>query len=225
MQHAGNPGSMTSRWTFTGAPKDGLDAVKIALTPVVVESPAQNFVYWAFEGSFADRTAWYFGLQPNGEYGKTALFSVFGANAEPASVQCAAGADGGAGTHCHIRYDWTLGSAYQFIVRLVGGDSQHFVWQGVVADLATNRVTEIGQISVAATRGLLEPGGATFSEFFHRTVPCPQQPRSEALWQQAMGYRGNQPFAGAITSVNADSTCNPSFYGDGKTYVYQDNGY
>ncbi len=222
--NVGKSGSMSVGWLFAGTPSDGADGFRVTLTPSVLENPAGNMIYWAFEGYFHDGSTWYMGLQPNGQYGQTALFSVFGKDTTPLAPACAAGADGGAGTHCHIHYPWELGRSYELIVRLARGDSQTMVWEGAVADLASGAVTVIGDFGVSAARGLMRAEGVTFAEFFKRPTPCAEEARSEVLVQQAFAFRSGQAFPGAVHSLNANSGCHPQFFGDGASFVYLDNG-
>ena len=222
--NAGKSGSMNVGWLFAGTPGDGADGFRVTLTPSVLENPGGNMIYWAFEGYFHDGSTWYMGLQPNGQFGQTALFSVFGNGTSALAPACAAGADGGAGTHCHIPYPWALGRSYEFIARLARADSQTMVWEGVVADLATGVVTPIGDIGVSAGRGLMRAEAVTFAEFFKRPTPCNEEARSEVLVQQAFAFRGGRSFPGAVHSLNANSGCHPQFFGDGASFVYLDNG-
>lgn len=63
--------------------------------------------FWAYQSSFENGGTVYFGLQPNGEYGKTALFSIFGPGTQAMNASCKSGADSTkpeSGTSCHIPY-------------------------------------------------------------------------------------------------------------------------
>jgi hypothetical protein len=190
------------------------------MTPQRVDTFPKNFVYWAFQGAFMDKSVWYMGLQPNGEFGETALFSVFGKGTSAKSASCKEGADGGAGTHCHIQYPWALGKPYELIVTLASADSVTMTWEGAVADLESGAVTVIGDFSVEASRGLLSATGVTFSEFFKRPTPCAEQPRSEVLFDDLYAYRTGKAFEGVVSGLNDNAGCGPTFFGDGKKAVY-----
>lgn len=160
--HVGAAGAANVDWQFTGAPRDGLDTMRATMSPRGYDNPGQNFIYWAFQGYFVQGQGWYVGLQPSGEFGKTALFSVFGEGSTPLDPACKAGADNGAGTHCHIPYPWDTGRAYQFVVTLVAGNAGTSTWQGSVQDLATGATTVIGAIGVTAAHGYLKASGVNF---------------------------------------------------------------
>ena len=219
--HTGAGGSVNVNWQYANAPHDGVDAFAVTMTPMVLENVPSNLTYWAYEGEFLDKQAWYMGIQLAG---KTALFSVFGAGAVPLTAACKAGADNGPGAGCHLPYEFTLGHSYQFMVRLKSGDSATWVWEGVVADLSTGAMSVIGDISVPASRGLLHALGVSFAEFYKRPTPCTEEPRSEILVHQPIAYRSGRGFAGHIYQLNNNSGCAPQFYGDGQSYVYIDNG-
>ena len=221
---AGAPGSSSVDWHFPGAPHEGIDLIRVAMSPRAYDNPEHNAVYWAFQGYFTQGEVYYFGLQPNGQYGKTALFSVFGKGSSPRAPSCKPGADNGSGTSCHIPYAWESGHAYQFVVALVAADADNSTWQGTVEDLATGVVTVIGDVEVTSAHGLLKAAGGNFAEYFHRSTPCPAQPRSEILFFQPVGYRNGHAFPGVFQQADIRSGCNPAFFGDGKTYVYVDIG-
>jgi hypothetical protein len=147
----GHKGSATVSWEYAGAPADGLDAMRITMSPQSVADLKNNLVYWAYDSKFVDGETYYMGLQPNGEFGKTALFSIFGAGSLSKSPACKAGADDGDGTSCHISYPWELQHAYQFTVALIAEDAENTTWEGSVTDLTTQVRTVIGDITVSSS--------------------------------------------------------------------------
>lgn len=221
----GHTGSANVSWEYPGAPADGLDAMRITMSPQSYANPDKNFVYWAYDSRFVHGETYYMGLQPNGEYGKTALFSIFGPGSSSASAACKAGADDGAGTSCHIHYPWELKHSYQFTVALVKEDAATTTWEGSVTDLSTQVRTVIGDITVSSARGYLRSDWAvTFDELFERSIPCPAQPHSEILFFHPIGYRHGREYPGVIKSLNTNSGCNPKFYSDNKDFAYVDEG-
>jgi hypothetical protein len=222
----GKKGSANVSWEYPGAPADGLDAMRITMSPQSYTDPNHNFVYWAYDSKFIHGETYYMGLQPNGKFGKTALFSVFGPESSSKSPECKSGADDGNGTSCHIHYPWELQHTYQFTVALVGEDAKTATWAGSVTDLTTQVRTIIGDITVSSARGYLRPDWAvTFDELFERSIPCSAQPHSEILFFHPVGYRHGQEYPGVLKSLNINSGCNPKFYSDNMDFVYIDEGY
>jgi len=223
--NAGKKGSPNVGWLFDGAPADGLDAVRVTISPRTYQEPhGKNFVYWAFDSVFAHGETYYVGLQPNGEYGKTALFSIFGPGTSSKSSSCKQGADYGAGTSCHIPYDWQTGRAYQLTVQLVAAGNGTTTWEGAVNDVSSGARNVIGAVTVGSARGYLAPWGLTFVEYFHHIDSCAQQPYSEVLFFRPVGYRGGREYKGALHSLNLNTGCGQDFFGDGRSYVYVDVG-
>jgi len=213
------------------SPPDGYDALNYTMSPQTYETSKTNeFYYGALQNYYQNSCpgcGYYFGLQPLGQYGKTALFSVFGAGTSSSSPACAAGADGGPGTSCHIPYGWTLGHFYDFTVTEVGSTSSTVTWKGNVTDDNTGTTTLIGDVTVPYAWGLLSNSGSiAFDEYFG-SDPCPKQPFSENLYFTPTGYRGGTSYAGAINSngLVKNAGCNVVFYSDASTYAYIDAGY
>jgi hypothetical protein len=211
-------------WLFPTEPHKGFDALRVTMSPRDCPTPEKNSIYWAYDGNFLDNSTWYEGLQPNGEFGRTALFSVFGPGTEAKHANCKSGADGGAGTHCHIHYDWQVGHSYEFTVALVAADGELSRWEGAIFDLATGARTVIGEIAVPASRGHLKAVGMTFSEYFHRITSCAEQPHSEVLFYAPVGYRDGKEYLGKLHSMNANAGCHPKFHSDGSGFVFIENG-
>ena len=130
------------------------------------------------------------GLQPDGEYGRTALFSFFGQGTSSSFHACAAGADGGQGTSCHIPYPWELGHTYKFLVRQMSQDAAEgtTTWKATVTDTATNQPVTIGVVSVPASWGLIVPGNMAWAEWFHGPDPCGQRTYFRVRYDSPTGY-------------------------------------
>jgi hypothetical protein len=224
-ENLGHRGAANVSWTYPDAPADGLDAMRITMSPESYADSDQNFVYWAYDSRFMSGETYYMGLQPNGEFRKTALFSIFGPGTSSSNPNCKAGADNGAGTSCHIHYAWELHRNYQFTVVLLTKTANTTTWEGSVTDLVTQVRTVIGDITVPSSRGFLRPDYAvTFVELYKRSVPCSSQPGSEILFLRPFGYRDGQEYAGTLKALNINSGCAPVFYSDHKSYVYVDEG-
>ncbi len=220
----GKKGATNAGWLFPLEPHQGFDTLRVTMSPRFAKDIDHNFIYWAYDSTFIDLSTWYVGLQPEGELGRTALFSVFGQGTQPENANCKSGADGGAGTHCHIHYEWQLEHEYEFQVTLKEVQGDRAIWEGSVLDLSSNQRTLIGDISVPASRGYIRAAANTFTEYFHRSTKCPDQPRSEVLFFRPVGYRAGKEYFGKLHSMNANSSCNPRFFSDGSDFVYIDIG-
>ena len=220
-KNVGGHGAPNVTWQFDGAPADGFDAVRVVISPRSYSDEKKNFIYWAYDGVFMNGKTYYAGLQPNGEFGHTALFSVFGPGTHPKAEHCKAGADMGSGTSCHIPYQWVEERAYQFTVQMIASDASSTTWEGAVIDLTSKKRTVIGVIQTAKDRGLLKPWATTFAEFYKGPKDCKLRPASEVLFFRPVAYRDGVEYQATLRGVNTNSGC-VEFYGDGKRYVYVD---
>ena len=226
---AGNTGASAIVWKFAEMPRTGFDTLRIVISPrELVEK--DNFVYWAYQDWFMNGMPFYFGLQPNGSFrngetGKMALFSVFGPGSSSQNGDCFGSADGGAGTSCHLHYDWRSNDRYEFTVALVAEDAATMTWEGSVYDLDQGKGKMIGRITVTRDHGYMKPfGGVSFVEHYRRDLSCGQQPESEVLYFAPRGYRDGRESVGMVRALEENSGCNTWFFGDGKGYVYVDAG-
>ena len=236
---SGCTGAQNIDFATKGQPGSGFDAVSFRMRPLSGqdsgEISAPQAYYWAYYNFFASTgdssgLPFYFGLQPEGAYGKTAVFSVFGngTSANPRDQYCKPGADTGAGTSCHIPYDWTEGKDYDLMV--VMADTQDstkgITWEGYVYDVESQQTTLIGSITVQPSTGIAAGPNVAFDEYFswesHR---CPNQPFSEILFFTPVSYYKGKPHNSNITSLNLNSGCNVKFYSDHSSYVYIEAGY
>ena len=191
-------------------------------------SKAPLSYYWAFYTFFtnAGNNPFYFGLQPLGEYGKTALFSVFGNGTSSTYWYCKPGADTGQGTSCHIPYDWTVGNDYDFMVTIAQTGNGETTWQAHVYDVQNKETTFIGSVTVPESTGIEQGPAVAFDEYFTwMWHPCPTQPFSEILFFTPVYYFKGKPYNSHITSLNLNNNCNARFFSDHSSYVYIDAGY
>ncbi len=213
-------------WHFDKSPADGFDSLFATISPQWYRGGDSNHVYWAFSSSFTNGQGWYMGLQPSGTQNrKMALFSVFGPGTHGLAPTCFDTADGGAGTSCHVFYDWLPGHRYQFSVRLTREDGQNRLWEGSVIDLEARKRSVIGEIAVPIANGYLKSSGAlNFSELYRRDIPCEHQPHSEVLFFRPVGLRAGQTYPAALTGVRRNTECNARFFKGGENAVYAEVG-
>jgi len=186
-----------------------LETVSYPLT-VLANANAGASWYWADEVQFADGSIAYMGLQPNGQYGKTALFSVFGPDTVGLGAGCASGADGGTGTSCHIPYPWDVGKTYVFTITLTSSAAGQETWQGTVTNTATLRRTTIGAWTVAASRGLIEPL-LGFAEYFSSVPSCASVPQMDVLYGPPTGAVAGRSYAGIVTDAYSYGSTSGSY--------------
>jgi hypothetical protein len=223
----GGTGAPNVSWTMPGAPSTGLTTVQATFVPTVADGGTSNKIYWAYSSSLVGGNSWYMGIQPNNSLGKTALFSVFGEGTTPVGAACSTGADGGAGSKCHMPYPFQLGSSYTMRATRVAATATDATWEGSIRDDASGVWTTIGSIKVNVT-GLLRPTGVTFTEFYARSMPCADRPVSEALIHSIRGDNGSgTSFSGRVSKINANGGlggCNPLFFSDHGAYAYLRQG-
>jgi hypothetical protein len=158
------------------------------------------------------------GLQPNREFGKTALFSIFGAGSSSKSTNCKSGADEGDDTSCHMSYPWELQHIYQFTAVLITEDAKATTLGGSVTDLTTQARTVIGDITVSSARGYRGLiGRLRLMNSLNSLSTARPSHISEILFFHPVGYRRG---ASTLKSLNINSRCNPKFYSNNK-YIVQ----
>lgn len=232
---AGSPGIV---YTFKNMPQSKFDAIKFSMRPMTEESnnKLRLAYYWAYQDTFVSthNNVFYFGLQREGEYGKTALFSAFGDGASfPADSDkyCDPGADNGSGANCHIPYKWFKNRDYDFMVTLDGLTSTQATWKGSVYDHSTKVTTEIGKITLDLNQGqqpaIQSSYSVAFDEYFDWPYhPASEMPFSTILYFTPTGYYQGTPYPGEINWVSLGNPTNTgiTFYSDLKTYSYIDQG-
>ncbi len=229
---SGCTGSQNVAYDNKGQPGAGFDAVSFRMRPMTDQgvswSKAPLAYYWAFYSFFtnAGNNPFYFGLQPLGEYGKTALFSVFGSGTSSTYEYCKPGADTGPGTSCHIPYDWTVGNDYDFMVTIAQTGNGETTWQAHVYDVQNKETTFIGSVTVPKSTGIEQGPVVAFDEYFTwMSHPCPTQPFSEILFFTPVYYFKGKPHNSNISSLNLNNNCNAKFFSDHSSYVYIDAGH
>jgi hypothetical protein len=225
----GCPDAPGAYYDYPPAPSAGYDAIEFAMSPQTFQGTVKTADYfWAYEDYFQDGNTFYFGLQPGGQYGKTALFSIFGrgTKSEPSYTYCFKSADGGAGTSCHIPYAWLLHHFYDFTVTLVGQNETSRTWEGRVYDDNAKKSTLIGDITVKSLSGI--DGGDNEGNFDEYYSGCrPSGSFSEILFLAPVPYYQGSPYPGHTTKTNleANTACGSSaYYSDDRSYMYLDQG-
>ncbi len=226
-------GAQNVVYELPGKPTPGFDALKFTMRPMTDQLRPNNVpplsYYWAYQDNFVgeSKNTFYFGLQPDGEYRKTALFSVFGqgTSSDPNYKYCKPGADSGSGVSCHIPYEWSVGKDYDFTVTLAQVDGNKQIWEGRVYDVENNKSTLIGKITVTSSTGLGKDYHVAFDEYYsYKKYPCPNEPLSEILFFTPTGYYQGTSYPGSIRSLNVNGGCNVKFYSDNKSYAYIEAG-
>lgn len=175
---------------FTKPSIAGYDKYEWTLQPLELHSKPKPYWFWSQQSSFNHTGVFYMGLQPDGEYGKTALFSFFGKGTSSSFHACVTGADGGSGMSCHIPYAWKLGHTYRFLVRQTSQDASKATttWTATIADTATNHPVTIGVVFVPASWGWIAPGNIAWAEWFHGPDPCNQRTYFRVRYGSPTGY-------------------------------------
>ena len=214
-----------------GQPGNGFDAVSFRIRPLTgtdsagIDGPPAYF--WAYHNFFthADSNSFYFGLQPLGQFGKTALFSVFGADTwvDPNYRYCAYSAE--AGTSCHIPYEWEIGKDYDFMMLMTNATDEDSTWEAYVYDVEREQNTFIGAVKVKNATGIEQGPNVAFNEYYLSGAhPCPEQPFAAVLFFTPVSYYRGQPYNSHISSLNLNSNCNGKFYSDNSSYAYIEVG-
>lgn len=197
----GTPGGMAAvDYDLAAAPARGLETLSYPLT-VLRNASATAYWYWADEFNFTAKGTAYFGLQPNGQYGRTGLFSVFGQGTAKRRSWCVNGADAGPGTSCHIRYRWVVGRTYRLTVRLSSQAKSTRTWLGTVRNLASGVTTTLGAWSVPRSWGLLQRASGGFAEYFGPVSSCRAIPQMVVRYGAPTGTAGSRTYRGIVTQA------------------------
>lgn len=228
---AGCVNAQNVEYTAKGLRGDGFDAISFRMRPL--SEPAQDSdgaphaYFWAYHSYFSHtgNNSFYFGLQPAGQFGKTALFSVFGAGASvsPGSRYCISGESV---TSCHMPFEWELGKDYDFVLLTAKTVDNRTTWEAYVYDVEHQKNTFIGAVDVANAPGIGQGPSVAFNEYFLASShPCPEQPYAEVLFFTPVNYYRGQQYASHLSALNLNGSCNGNFYSDNSSYVYIDSGY
>ncbi len=207
---ATNPGNpSTTPVVYFSSPKvAGFDTYQWTMEVQSLGTTPKPYWYWAQQSYFQSTGVFYFGLQPNGQYGKTALFSFFGDGTSSSYPSCATGADTGSGTSCHIAYPWKIGRSYTFTV--VKGETSPSAgttsWSAQVEDSVTGESTTIGVVQVPTTWGLIQPGNLVFSEWFEDDRACDKRTSFNVLFGSPIGYLKGTAYPETVSGTSP-GTC------------------
>nr|WP_310617931.1 carbohydrate-binding protein [Pantoea cypripedii] len=188
--------------------------------------------YWAYQGWYMSEGGFYFGLQPNGEYGKTALFSIFGKGTQSNVESCKRGADStdpDTGMSCHIPYEWEVGHKYTFNVKRTGQDTAQSLttWQGSVTDQTTGQETIIGIVSVPARWSDLQPSLLGWAEWFlNGELTCAQRTNFVVKYSGVSGVYSDTatPWQSYISDSNPNTCATYDMTGTYPTEVIMSAG-
>ena len=210
---------------------DGFDAISFRMRPLsepaLDSDGAPHAYFWAYYNFFSHtgNNSFYFGLQPAGQFGKTALFSVFGAGAS-VSPGCRYCISGESVTSCHMPFEWEIGKDYDFVLLMSKTVDNSTTWEAYIHDVEHQKNTFIGAVNVENASGIGQGPSVAFNEYFLAdSHPCPEQPFSEVLFFTPVSYYRGQPYASHISSLNLNGSCNGKFYSDNSSYVYIKSGY
>lgn len=167
------PSGTYNNW-FWPASENGFYNMDHHLTVEKVSTDKPYF--WAHQFKLKNGDGGYLGLQSagsrvDGTRGKTAVFSIFGANVTSTSPGCkteSAGFDGGpgGGTSCRVAYDWVEGRTYRLRIWQLDKNAQGTLWGARVIDTSNNQETQIAHIRVPLAWGGLADWSSTWTEYF-----------------------------------------------------------
>lgn len=226
-QNNGGDSNATPAIEFSRPAVAGYDTYKWTARVQELGSNPTPYWYWALQSGFnqaAAQTAgagFYFGLQPNGylpngQIGKMALFSFFGSGTSSSHTSCETGADGGAGTSCHIPYAWVTGRDYTFTMQQTATDllAQNETWTGAVTDDTTGVTTIIGVVNVPSSWGLIAPGNVAWAEWYNGNISCASRTYISVLYGAPIGYYQGTPYQETVARTTpgtcATYSVNPS---------------
>jgi hypothetical protein len=184
--------------------------------------------YWAYQGGFEGGNNYYFGMQPNGEYGKTALFSIFGAGTQGVTASCKSGADStnpDSGTSCHIPYIWQRNHRYTFKVALTDHVQGKNIWTGTITDTQAKQTTTIGAISVPDSWKLISPTLYAWAEWYAGgELSCAQRTHFTIGYSNVGGHSVDGAAHQAKASNPVNDACATYLFGNDHYMVTMDAG-
>ena len=226
---AGCVNAQNVEYAVRGLRGDGFDALSFRMRPLSEPAldGAPHAYFWAYYNLFSHpgNNSFYFGLQPAGQFGKTALFSVFGAGASvsPGSRYCISGESV---TSCHMPFEWEIGQDYDFVLLKSKTVDNRTTWEAYIYDVEHQKNRFIGAVDVANASGIGQGLSVAFNEYFLASShPCPEQPLADVLFFTPVNYYRGQQYASEISSLNLNGSCNGKFYSDNSSYVYIESGY
>ena len=136
------------------------------------------------------------------------MFSVFGVGTTAVTPKvCKAGADTGPGTSCTIVYPWSVGTTYQFDMKLLSNNGSTEKWAATVKNLSTSKTTAIASWSVPSSWGLLDTTTLDFAEYYASVPSCSAQPSASALYSAPQMYE--QGVKAPVSFTGSPSTYGP----------------
>ncbi|HUB88449.1 MAG TPA: hypothetical protein VMA74_01825 [Dyella sp.] len=212
-QNNAGDSSLTPSIEFSRPAVSGYDTYQWTVQVQELGSNPRPYWYWAQQSSFNQTGSFYFGLQPNGalpngQIGQMALFSFFGNGTSSSYSSCVTGADGGAGTSCHIPYAWVIGRNYTFSAQQTATNplAQTETWTGTVTDGTTGATTVIGVVTVPSSWGLIAPGNVAWAEWYNGNISCASRTYISVLYNAPIGYYQGRPYQETVTGTNP-GTC------------------
>jgi len=190
-------GVVVDRWWPDPA---GYTSLRADLT--ILNVTALTPYFWAHQFMIQGGDTGYIGLQSNENVatavpGKSALFSIWNANAVtgPANGNCGTFGGEGEGYHCIDPYNWQVGHTYTLRISPGPADGQPGRWwSGWVLDNTTGVDTWLASIHVPGT-GQLGTYSGTWTEYFGYLGSCAQQPYSRVRWGTLVANNGDLPYS------------------------------
>jgi hypothetical protein len=189
---------------------------------LVEQDNIKGYYYYAVQGSFVDGTAFYGGVQINGNNGngsvlpRMAIFSVW----DTYSGTPAAGGWGvvfggeGTGYSVRISYPWIAGIRYTMRFALQSDNGTTRVWRGEIVNNSNGVTTLIGTINTRSSVSNISRSIATFHERFWGPIDsCSSLEPSRVVfssvrldWQVASLASSNLGTAGLCPGSGSSST-------------------
>jgi hypothetical protein len=194
-------------------PTPAYDKYEWTLTVKQLPLTTGSYYFWALQNGFiGSADAFYFGLQPYGScpgggFCRMALFSFFGNGASSTSPNCVSGADNGPGESCHVAYNWSVGTAYRFLMKLVSANSTTEEWSATVTDTVAKVTTAIGNWTIPASEGLVGTQGIGFTEYYEPNTTCAAQPLAIVKESVPTGFSNGTAYPGSVRGTQAGSYC------------------
>jgi hypothetical protein len=193
-------------WSWPGS-SPGYTDYTIDITPEADGSPDGYFFanYFQFMHPSSVGGYGYLGLQNNvqGINGRGDIFSLWGSTSGSGATIITKFSEGSVGWSDRNSYVWIVGQTYRLAIRYLSTDSAGEHWGGYVTNLTNNIRTEIGELTVPASYGLLDNVNTiSFHERYSgQTSNCAAMHFSEARFTNPLfdnsvkpsGYRNTHP--------------------------------
>lgn len=170
-------------WSWTGSPFWNVDQY----IRIDKSAPA---TFWAQNLTWRGRSdGAYLGIQTNGTFGRTGIFSIWNANGAQGS-HCLRFGGEGSGWSCRISFPFHTGRWYRLRIWRLQADAKGQWWGAWIYSPTTGKDHHIGNIR--APKAATQIGYAmNFTEYFGTAVPCNRVPSSWVFFTQpAANYLG-----------------------------------